>query len=205
MDEVIEKTEFTYDELDDDAKAKARAWYIEGQSADFDADFTKDDAVTCLKYLGFSVGTYEVTLMNGKKKQKPSIMWEDNGTTFTGWWDANDLDLAGLLAHAPQDEELRKFGARAMAIFMRWPLSTAYVKNSGYTMELQWAQETPDSDSNEDGDTEIFQLLEQLAKDIADWIHQRIEDEYDYQTSDEAAVEGIECNEYKFDENGEVV
>lgn len=42
-------------------------------------------------------------------------------------------------------------------------------------------------------------------RDFADWIYERLSDEYDYQTSDSAVEETIRANEYEFDEDGERV
>jgi hypothetical protein len=40
---------------------------------------------------------------------------------------------------------------------------------------------------------------------FADWIQARLQDDYDYLTSDEAIEESIIANEYDFDEEGERV
>ena len=51
------------------------------------------------------------------------------------------------------------------------------------------------------GDAE--EEITQLMRDFADWIYERLSDEYDYQTSDEAVEEAIRANEYEFDEEGD--
>ena len=43
----------------------------------------------------------------------------------------------------------------------------------------------------------------QIVSDFAGWIYRRLEQEYEYQMSDECVDEGIRVNEYEFDEGGE--
>ena len=42
-------------------------------------------------------------------------------------------------------------------------------------------------------------------RDFADWIYKGIEEDYDYQTSDEAINESLSNGEYEFDEEGEML
>ena len=51
------------------------------------------------------------------------------------------------------------------------------------------------------GDAEVE--VRQLMRDFADWIYGRLNDEYDYQTGDEAVEESIRANEYEFYQSGE--
>ena len=44
--------------------------------------------------------------------------------------------------------------------------------------------------------------IEQLFKDLADWYYAKLENEYEYQNSDECIRETIISNEYDFLESG---
>ena len=47
--------------------------------------------------------------------------------------------------------------------------------------------------------------VQTLLRDFADWIYARLEEEYEYRTSDEQVEESIRANEYEFDEDGDMV
>ena len=46
--------------------------------------------------------------------------------------------------------------------------------------------------------------VKEFLRDFADWIYRRLENEYDYRTSEEGCREAIEANDYEFTEEGDI-
>ncbi|MFT5429332.1 MAG: hypothetical protein ACI9OJ_000001, partial [Myxococcota bacterium] len=79
MPEIIETTVYRLDELSDEAKDKARAWYRQvGLDHDW-FEFVYDDFERICAILGVDLKTVPVRLYGGGTGQKPCI-W------FSGFW-----------------------------------------------------------------------------------------------------------------------
>jgi hypothetical protein len=211
MDDVAveEKTEFKFSELSERAKQKAREAYIDG--VEFDAEYTIDDAETVLGFLGFSIDDRQVRMMNGKTRGTPDVYynagWGHHWVAFNGNWRAFEVNNAGLLDYAGGDE-IKKLGAKAMAVFLRYPNARADVKRSprGESMSIENAVPDPDADDSEN--PEAFERVEadlnDLLEEVEAWFSTRLSDEYDYQMDYERADEYYNNDEdVLFDEDGE--
>src|SRR4051812_14748392 len=104
---ILETKVFKFDELDDDAKERARQWYREGA---FDYGWWEhvyDDAKECLALAGFSV---DKIYFSGFASQ-------GDGACFGGTWRAPDAQpVKAMRAHAPKDKTLHGIAARMKAI-----------------------------------------------------------------------------------------
>lgn len=194
---VIEKMVYQYAELNDKAKEKARDWYRECVAQDWEPDL--GDAATCLGFLGFTVDTDT----SGRIDIGYSIGYtQSDFANFAGNWKAEDVDMAGLQEYAPVDEKLKAMCVRAMTMLLTWPTSCGYIGREarGGTF-VDWADERPDGGSND----ELFDSLKGLAADACSWLYDQLRTEYEFRTSEEQLTEGIEANEYEFDEDGKLV
>jgi hypothetical protein len=130
---------------------------------------------------------------------------------FKGSWAAADVDMAGLQGYASQDETLKRLCVIATALMLRWPESHADITTVSHgpglgSMHIEEAFTGLEEDGfnddpampNDDVDT-----LEEIVSGAAHWCYKQLEDNYEYDTGDEAAVEGIEANDYDFDREGE--
>lgn len=212
--ELDEKTEFKFDELSDSAKARALDWYREGQSQDWDGEYTIADCKTCLGFLGFEVDTNTRANSKGVTYTLPAIYYQiswsqGDGAVFEASWKAEDVDMAALADHAPIDTDLRNWAAQLMVIRLRYPDATARVKTrpTGPGLDHMFVD---DVDTQTDRDAPTYdEWMEEQLKEIADhlahWIYTQLRNELEYQTSDEVCEEGITSGEYKFDEDGGVI
>ncbi len=50
--------------------------------------------------------------------------------------------------------------------------------------------------------SEDYGAMCELLRDFAHWIYRQLEQEWDYQNTDEQVDESIQANEYEFDEDG---
>jgi len=191
---------FTFDELGDDAKQKAREWYREGAFDHEWYDCTMDDAKECLKHCGFDIGDIR---FSGFWSQGDGACF-DNTT-----WDASDVDVKALQEHAPQDQELHRLVAALAEIS---GISTkdgesaldageaifARIKHTGHYSHEHSSEIDGENFNTLDDET----AFGELARDAMKWAYRRLEAEYDYINSDEQIDETIRINEYDFTASG---
>lgn len=210
-------TVYTFAELSDRAKEKARDAYREG-NLDYEWwDGVYTDAIDMAALMGIEIGTRR----GGKQ---PAIFFsgfssQGDGACFEGTYSYRKGALKSLQSAAPaghKDEatglwveqesnmELHRI-CRDLQVIQRPFLYKleATVKQSGHYqhsgcthIEVTHAESMyRDIGDAEDG-------IKQALRDFMDWIYARLEAEYDYLNSDEAVEESIEANECEFLESG---
>lgn len=195
---------YTFDELSDAAKEKAREWYRNGQ-LDYDWwDSVYEQADTAAKHLGIDI--------DRKGKHTPAIyfsgFWsQGDGACFEGsyrykkgWRSAllhefgpgdtlNELLSIGQALQEIQSKQFYKLEATCR--------HRGHYQHSGcMSVEVEHAEDR----YRDIGDAED-EVRDQLRL-FADWIYDRLEQEHDWLTSDEQVDESIRANEYTFNEDG---
>jgi hypothetical protein len=215
MPHTIEKTVWTFDELSDEAKERARNRWRENHLEYEWWDACYDDFERVAECLGI-----EFDYRGGKNwkgepvRGQPRIYFsgfcsQGDGACFEGTWSFRKGWRKALKEHAPKDKELLEIGLTlsscARTFFYR---CSARVKHSGYySHEYCTNIEVCVNDSRgykipapESVDSAIADAL----RDFMRWMYKRLEEEYDYQMADEQIDESIRCNEVTFDEEGRV-
>ena len=208
---VVETNVFQYDELDDRAKERAREWYSRHVFEDScDWEYVYEDAAEVADILGIDLRQRRVTLVGGHHRYEPSIWFsgfysQGDGACFEGTYRYAKGATKKIRGYAPQDKELHRIADELQAVQRKhFYHLTASMSRSGHYYHSGCM--SVEVEHNEDryrdiGDAEDD--IRQLMRDFADWIYERLSDEYDYQTSDSAVEETIRANEYEFDEDGE--
>jgi hypothetical protein len=202
---------FRFDELSDEAKRVAVEWYREGQHEMWEPFY--DDIVTCFGFLGIEFDQESYRTYGGQTLQRPDIEYQlswcqGDGAVFKGRWNADGMDIAALHEHAPQDEHLHAFGRRLMLVLLKYPQSwativTRSVGGSGLSsMSIETFSLTPADDGDDDFDEDAQNALEEIFKGCAQWIYTQFREDLEWQGADEQCIEGIEANDYTFDEEG---
>jgi hypothetical protein len=220
MSRNITTTVYTYDELSEDAQAKARDWFREGATADdFWSEHVTDDFKGVLKAAGFALDSWH---------GRDALYWsgfgsQGDGACFSATWRADDVDVAALLKDRPvsytdADGKVQTCPSNAalVPLLERAELLAAECpRGSGTSAALlghcddACADRDSDLGANEhdwtdsDADETLRDALEDLAQDFASYFYRSLEREYEYQTSDETVAENIVANEYEFTEEGE--
>jgi len=200
---VMETAVYTFDELDDDAKEKAREWfrgYIEHQPDDL-ADY--DDWQAVAGILGIDFDTR-------RNSREPAIYWsgfcsQGDGACFTGTYRYAKGAPAKIRAYASKDTELHGIADRLQAIQRKYfykleaqiTQSGRYCHSGTMTVNTEYAGDRW-RDIGDAGDD-----IQNEMRRFADWIYSRLEAEYDYLNSDEYVGESIRAMEYEFTESGE--
>lgn len=210
MPEIIETAVYRLDELSDEAKEKARAWYRDG-AFEYDwYDCVYEDFESICKILGLRLDTRAVSLYGGGTRGKPCIwfsgFWnQGDGACFEGRYSHAKAAPRKIRAHAPKDEELHRIADALQAIQRRNFLQIhAVVTHRGRyyhenSMAISVERDSPTSqEMTSDAEDAVIEAL----RDLACWLYRQLEREYEYLTSDAVVDEAILANEYTFTEDG---
>lgn len=206
MPTIIETKVYTFDELSDGARQKARDWYTEGN--DFDHESVYDMAAEAGKKLGISLRTKPVKLMNGSTRYDPAIYFsgfssQGDGACYEGSYRFAYGAPKAVREEFPKDVELHRIADALLAVQRPafYGLSATITTSGRYshsgTMQVE-VEHLASRDVSMTQSDEVTQLL----RDFADWIYARLRDEYFYSTSDEVVDETILANGYTFTEAG---
>lgn len=194
----VETEIFTFDELSDEAKDKARDWYRQANAGDtFSIDTMLDNMVTdAARLLGIEFvrrGAY------------PAIDWSTNpiDAAFSGTWRASKFKPGAIEKEFPTDKELHYIAASLAIIARDSPESYADCGAGRRCTQIVDAY-LSDDEADENDVCEAITACEQTLRDFAGWIASVVNAEYEYQNSDEAVDETITANEYEFTADGEV-
>jgi hypothetical protein len=215
MPTIIETKAFTFDELSDAAKEKARDWFREG---DTDCDFShlNYDFIQVGNILGIDFDTHEVRLMGGKSRSEANIYWsgfssQGDGACFEGTWRLRKESIEEIKAHAPEDKTLHDIAAQLWP--MRFGLEDtlwASIKHRGsYYHENSVSIDIGEDDleyvENEEIDTGATDQIEEALRNFCRWMYRQLEAENDWRYSDECVDDNIEANDYLFEEDGSFI
>ena len=190
---------YSFDELNEQAKEKAREWFRAG-NLDYDwYEFVFEDA----KRVGALIGI-------GIDGIRFSGFWsQGDGASFAGSYEYKPGSVAAIRREAPQDTELHAITAALAKVQRRYFYQLgATVQFShrfgnycheGCTRITVYDGRDIDTDLS-DAEEEISELL----RDFMRWVYKRLESEYEWLMSDEQVDESIRANEYEFEENGEI-
>lgn len=212
---------YKFSELSDKAKEYARNKWREHQCDDqWWYESTFDEAVEQAALMGITIDKRNWTNSCGFKGSSPCIFFsgfssQGDGACFEGSWYASDVK-ADKVAEDWGDSEPTRAIKRIAAVFGEiakdYPEASFKVKHSGrYSHEhcTDFTVSLGDTlDNLEDITQEKYDAVEKTlidaARDFMRWIYRQINAEYDYQMSDEAIDESIQCNEVEFTEDGRI-
>jgi hypothetical protein len=214
---VTEQTAYKFDELSDKAKEKARDWY-RGHIETGDYDAVIEDAVTIAGILGIDLAPRnQRCILTGPNPREwvdnsPSIFWsgfssQGDGASFDGRYSYAKGCARAIRRHAPLDTELHRI-ADELRDLQRPNMYrlTATSKVSGhYSHSGCMNVAVDDGEFRQTGWLEIEEKLTRLMRDFADWIYRQLDKENTWLYSDEHVDESIECNDYEFTSEGEIV
>lgn len=189
MREKVTKV-YEFDELSDEAKEKARAWYRESAFGYDWYDSVYEDAKTCGALIGIDI---EKIYFSGFSSQ-------GDGACFEGEYRYKKGALKAIKEHAPKDTELHNIAMELQKEQRKYFYSlVAHTKQRGHYHHSGCMHvDTQD----QYGEIDLDGIKDQLRY-FADWIYSQLEKEYDFLNSDAEVDESIIANEYEFTEEGE--
>jgi hypothetical protein len=213
MTEIEEQTEFTFDELDESAKDKARDKVRYDNVNDEWWDFVYEDAVRMGALIGINISKTDHHRKGRKSHQSIDISFsgfcsQGDGASFEGdYWFVPDALLK--VQAETSDEELLRIAQELLLLQLGRRMRglepfSATITTSGRYSHSGTMSVTVEADDDQDvvkmNDEGLEDDVTQLMRDFADWIYKNLEAEHDYLTSDECIDERLA--EEKFDANG---
>lgn len=198
MRKVIKETEvFTFAELSDEAKERARQWFRQG--IEFDAGDTIECTILeAAKLLGITIDRPR------GQRTGYAVDWDTNpiGAAFAGSWCASDVRPGAIEKEWPKESTLHAIAADLECVAAEFP--DAYADCDTGRGCFQRVEACCDDEYSGDADTDnACALIVDALQSFAHWIGRTIAAEMEYQFSDECADESIEANGYEFTIDGE--
>lgn len=191
-------TAYTFSELSDKAKDKARQYHHDAYISDgFWYRGVLDDAKDVGKILGFGIDNI---YFSGLWSQGDGACWtgvyryEKGAPAKVADYTGNNAELIRI-AQGLQDIQRRNFYRLVASV------SAGGYYNHSHTMR---ADVEDSSDPYRDVGNADGELLK-LFRDFADWVYNNLRTDYDHLTSDAAIAEDFAANEVLFTADGSVV
>lgn len=190
--ETTVKEIYTFEELDEQAKEKARDWYRSCNDF-FGAEFTIEDAKNVAAMFGLEID-----------KVYWSGFWsQGDGACFTGRYEYKKGALKAVKSECPNDTELHRIVEQLQYEQARYFFAvTARIEHRGHYYHSGCMSIDIEHRENRYQDVDKFDT--DIFRNFADWIYKRLENEWEYQNSDEAVDESIACNGYEFTRDGSI-
>ena len=214
MPRTIETTVYTINELPDAAKAQAREWYIENvlNNDGLWHEPVYSDFENICGILGITLRRWP-TAREGQQKaaaRRPCIWFtgfchQGDGACFEGTWEYAAGSCRGIREHAPLDERLHAI-ADGLAAAQKpnfYDLCATITQRGHYfhehAMEMDVGRNSDSAREPTEGSSEA---VIKAMHDLARWLYRTLEQEYQYETSDEGVDEVLQANEWEFTAEG---
>ncbi|WP_413207958.1 antitoxin of toxin-antitoxin stability system [Rhodospirillum sp. A1_3_36] len=210
MSMIIETLVYSLDELSDEAKDRARAWYRDADPADDWSEAVFTDFETLCDILGLTLRTDPVPLMGGGVRREPRIFFrgfwsQGDGALFEATYSYRKHVVRRIREHAPEDRDLQAIADALFEVQRRnFYQLRAEVRRRGRgcdetALSVSVERDSPTfQDATDDAEDTVTEAL----RDLARWLYGQLEREYAYLTSDPVVDETILANEYSFTETG---
>ena len=198
---------YTFEELSDEAKDRARTWYRDdgGDSFQWQAESVLEDAATITELFGLDINNKPVLLMGGGTRYDPEVYYDlgrASYAAFVGTYRYKAGALKGVKAYAPLDTELHRIVEELQKAqkkqFYKLIAHCTYHHYYGFQVEVEHA------DDNYRDITEAAEGITEALRDFASWIYKQLCRAEEWAYSDEYVDEGIIANEYTFTEDGRI-
>lgn len=198
---------YTFDELSDKAKDRAREWWQECRGPE-DFDFVRDDFVEIAALLGIEVSTSTHRTMGGTERPFPNVYWslgycQSDGAAFDGTYRYRKGAAKAVRAYAPVDTVLHGIADRlqeAQAKARYQATATIREQQGCISIEVDGAPYT--REAFERWSENVERPIRDEMRSLCQWLYYQLRTEDEYQSSDEQVAESMEANEYTFREDG---
>ena len=211
MPQVIETIVYPISELTDSARETARNWYRQHCFDHPWYDFVFEDFQTICELLGIRIATSAVHRIGGRPSDYPHIFFrgfwsQGDGASFAGRYRYGTNSARAIRDHAPRDKDLHRIADTLHELQRRnfYQLHADIRQRGRYTHECTMTIEVERDSPNWQPPTDDAEdTLTEAMRDLARWLYRHLEQEYDYQSSDEQVDESIALNGYTFTADGQ--
>ncbi len=191
MKEVIVKT-YEYKELDTKVQERVRNWYRENcmDGDTFWSDCVTEDFSTILKMCGWTETNFYWS----------GFCSQGDGACFDGIWHGYDVDPDKLAKDCPDEAECIAICRQIKEIVTRNEDCAVSVKHEGHYQHSRCTRFVDLADKEMKSDD--FDYLVELSRDLMNILYHKLEDAYDWETSDESVIDNIVNNDWTFTKDG---
>lgn len=187
---------YTFDELSDKAKERARDWWRELEAQDFGGfDEINEPIETAAKILGIELRTHPVRLHGGGTRYESDIYWtlhvQGAGASFNAFYRYAKGSSKAIRAEFGTDTKLHAIADDLAEL----------QKRNGYRLEATISSDHRGHFLSVDAD-KCESELKEIFDSFAHWMYKLIDAEYEYRMSDENVDDSIRANEYTFTDEG---
>ena len=135
---IIETKVYTFEELSDGAKERAREWWRNGSHDDtYGSEFVIDDAECIADLMGIEFKKQTRNSLKGKTYTETCVWWsgfssQGDGACFEGTWWASNLKPGGVRDHVGQDPEMWRIADEFERLAKLFPHSSFKVQHRGH-------------------------------------------------------------------------
>lgn len=203
-------TLYTFDELSETAKERAREW---GRQVEEELFFAHgfpdgDDIETIAGILGVTFRRHDVPLMGGGTRSEPEIFVSLDyshvpGCAFNAQYEYARGCAQKIREYAPKDSKLHQMADSLVQIQKPAAFGlTAVIRDEGREPHPNnMRAEVEHKSGRGPTDAEEGALLD-IMRDFARWIYNQVESEFIYRLEDEQIDDMLRANEYTFTEDG---
>jgi hypothetical protein len=193
MREITTKV-YTFDELSDAAKEKAREW------------FRQDIFTDPTDWASVFADTKEIASLFGLDIQNiyfTGFASQGDGACFAGNYSYKPGELKAVKAHAPHATGLHKIVEALHSIQRRnFYQITATTSHTGHHYNSWYMSVYSERKDGKDWAYDARDEITEQLRNFANWIYCQLEAEYDYQMWDEAIDKTIQASGCEFTEEG---
>jgi hypothetical protein len=196
---------FTFDELDETGKERARDWWRECKAQDWHgSEFVFEDAERIAEILGIEFDTKQCSRPESKIYYS-GFSSQGDGACFEGSYDYKPGSCKAIREYAPTDKTLHNIADTLRDVQRRYFYQLhAQCRHFGHHYHSGCMAVTVEDTSDTWRDVSDDDTVIQAMRGFADWIYSRLESEYEFTMSAENVDESIRANEYEFTEDGTV-
>lgn len=207
-------TEFTFDQLSDEAKVRACENYVTRTNYPYDDwwDGVYEDFVQMADCFGLSVESQDIVF---------SGFWnQGDGASFGGYFEDTGPALPRIQQYAPKDTALHKLAERldvlqtSLKLAHNATFACRIYRSGRYSHEYTMLLDSVRLGNEDDGDIEdLADAAEAVEKDFLDifrdlahWLYKTLEREHEYLTSVEKVSEILSDDDTtRYDEDGDII
>lgn len=200
-------TLYSYEELSDRAKERAKEWWLSCRD-ETDYECVIEDFVEVAKLLGITMKTHPVQLMSGKTRYDPSVWYsvaycQGDFAAFDGYYDYVRGSAKAVKDYAPQDETLHGIADQLQALQAAnfYQLRATVTHHHYYGLQAEVTRESGNGDSLETS-YETDKALLGIMRDLCQWLYRQLVKQDEWLSSEEQIAEAMAANEYTFREDG---
>ena len=195
-------TLYTYDELSESAKEKARSWWL-GCLDSTDFTWVIEDFCEVIGRMGFD------PIIRGGTSNEPSIYWslgysQSDYAGFEARYRYAKGGATAVKAYAPTDEALHAIAESLQEMQKRnfWQITATVKHDDRRGFDITEVMKNGSDAYWHDSEDDPHYVIREACKDLAHWLYTQLRNHDEHLTSEESVADAMQANGYTFRQDG---